>query len=470
MPDQILTAGPVLQEGAIQEFRASQRGEVLDPSHPDYEAARQLWNGMIDKRPGLIARCAGVADVMNAVNFARAQSLLVSVYCGGHHPCGYAVCDGGLVIDMRPMKGMRVDPIKQTAHAQAGLNWAQFDRETGAFGLATPGGNVSHTGIGGLTVGGGIGWLSRRYGLTCDNLLSADVVTADGKFVTASSREHEDLFWGIRGGGGNFGIVTSFEYRLHPVTEVLGGWVVYSLDQAKPYLRFLREYVTTVPGTLGLSIFFLTAQTRPYLPRHIHQNVILAASVCFSGTRDEGERVLKPLRTFGSPVVDLIGPMPYAVLQTQSDAFVQPGRPSYEKSVYLRGLSDEAIEVLVDQAAAMTSPLSHLHFVLMGGAIGRVAEHETAVSHRQAAFDCYILPIWTNREEADRHIRWARETWSALQPFSAGGGYLNRHVSEDEGELRRVYGTAKYERLVALKNKYDPTNFFRLNHNIKPTV
>ena len=212
------------------------------------------------------------------------------------------------------------------------------------------------------------------------------------------------------------------------------------------------------------------AQTRPYLPRHIHEHVILAASVCFSGPLDEGEKVLQPLRALGSPVVDLIRPMPYTALQTQSDAFVQPGRPSYEKSVYLKGLSDDAIEVLVEQAAAMTSPLSHLHFVLMGGAIGRIADHETAVSHRQAAFDCYILPIWAKGQAADRHIEWARETWSAVQPFSTGGGYLNRHQSEGEDEVRAVYGAAKYERLVALKNKYDPTNFFRLNHNIKPTV
>lgn len=468
MPEEFSKPGPVLEERAVQGFKTRQRGEVLDPSHPEYEAARRVWNGMIDKRPALIARCAGVADVMNAVDFARTHNLLVAVRCGGHHPAGYGVCDGGLVIDLRPMKGMRVDPIKRTAHAQGGLFWREFDREAAAFGLATPGGNVSDTGIGGLTVGGGIGHISRKYGLTCDNLLSADVVTADGKFLTASAHENEDLFWGIRGGGGNFGIVTSFEYRLHPVAQVLRGWVGCLVEQAKLYLKFLRDYVKTVPDELGLSIFFVTGQPGSNLPQSVLGKIIMAAVVCYTGSMEEGEKVLKPLRTFGSPAFDTVGPAPYLVLQRSVDPLVREGHLSYEKSVYLKEMSDDAIEVLVDRAAAMTSPWSHLHLVLMGGAISRVADEETAVCYRQAAYDCYILPHWTNREEADRHIEWARATWSALQPFSAGGGYLNRHQSQDKGEVRRVYGPAKYERLVALKNKYDPTNLFRVNHNIKP--
>jgi len=469
MPDQSSPTGPVIEEATVQEFKANQLGEVIHPGHTEYDAVRRVWNGMMDKRPALIARCAGVADVMNAVNFARAHNLLVAVRCGGHHPAGYGVCDGGLVIDLRPMKGMRVDPIKRTAHAQGGLFWREFDREAAAFGLATPGGNVSDTGIGGLTVGGGIGHISRKYGLTCDNLLAADVVTADGKFLTVSAHQNEDLFWGLRGGGGNFGIVTSFEYRLHPVARVLRGWVGYFLDQAKAYLKFLREYVVTVPDGLGLSIFFVTPQPGSYLPPSVHGKIIMAAVVCFTGPIDEGERALKPLRTFGSPACDTVAPAPYLVLQSSVDPLMQASF-SYEKSVYLKELSDDAIEVLVDQAAVMTSPWSHLHFVLMGGAISRVADDETAVCYRQAAYDCYILPHWKNREESSRHIEWARATWSALQPFSAGGGYLNRHVSEDEGEVRAVYGPAKYERLVALKNKFDPTNLFRVNHNIKPTV
>ena len=458
-----------LEEAQVKEFKALQRGEVLDPTHLEYETNRKIWNGMIDNRPALIARCTGVADVVNAVKFARDHNLLVSMRCGGHHPSGYAVCDGGLVMDLRPMKGVRVDPIKRTVHAQAGLNWTEFDRETEVFGLATPGGNVGDTGVAGLTIGGGIGWLSRKYGLTCDNLLSADIVTADGRCLTASASENEDLFWGIRGGGGNFGVVTSFEFRLHPVTLVIGGWVVYSLDQAKAYLRFLRGYFETVPDGLSLSIFFINAQIDASLSAIVGDQVVVAAVVCFTGALDEGERVLKPLRTFAAPIVDFIGPMPYTVQQGLGDRLVEQGLPCYEKSVYLNSLADGAIEVLVDQAKAMTSPQTHLHFVLMGGAIARVAEDETAVPHRMAAFDCYILPIWRHGDQADRHIAWARKTLSALQPFSTGGGYLNRHQTDDDGEVETIYGASKYERLVAVKNKYDPTNFFRVNHNIKPT-
>jgi FAD/FMN-containing dehydrogenase len=459
-----------LLQAQVREFKAAQRGEVLDLSHPGYEDARHVWNGVIDVRPELIARCTGVADVVNTVNFARDHNLRVAMRCGGHHPSGYGVCDEGLVLDLRPMKGMRVDPIKRTVHAQPGLNWTEFDRETAVFGLATPGGNVGDTGVSGLTVGGGIGWLSRKYGLTCDNLLSADIVTADGRCLIASSHENKELFWGIRGGGGNFGVVTSFEFQLYPVTMVVGGWVVYSLDQAKAYLKFLREYFETVPDGLSLSIFFINAHIDPSLSAIVGDQVVVAAVVCFTGAPDEGERVLKPLRTFATPIADLIGPMPYTVQQGLGDRLVEPGLPCYEKSVYLKNLCDDVIEVLVDQAAAMTSPLTHLHFVLMGGAIARIAEDETAVPHRKAAFDCYILPIWRHGDRPDRHIEWARKTFSQLQPFSTGGGYLNRHQTDSEDEVQAAYGAARYERLVAVKNKYDPTNFFRVNHNIKPTV
>lgn len=466
MPEPVWT----VDERAVQEFRRKQRGEVLDATHSEYDAARQVWNGMIDRRPALIARCAGVADVINAVNFAREQRLLAAVRCGGHHPAGYGVCDDGLVIDLRGMKGMRVDPVKRTAHAQGGLFWREFDREAGAFGLATPGGNVSDTGIGGLTVGGGIGHISRKYGLTCDNLLSADVVTASGEFLSASADQNEDLFWGIRGGGGNFGIVTSFEYRLHPVARVLRGWVGCQVEDARPFLKFLREYVEGVPDDLGLSIFFVTGQPGSDLPPSVHGKIIVAAVVCFSGSIDEGEKVLKPLRSYRPLAFDTVAPAPYVIIQTSLDPLMQQGRLSYEKSVYLKAMTDDAIEALVDRAAAMTSRWSHLHLVLMGGAIARVADDATAVCYRKAAYDCYILPHWSNPEESDRHIEWARTTWSALQPFSAGGGYLNRHQSEEEGEVRRVYGTAKYERLAALKRRYDPENLFRVNHNIVPAA
>jgi FAD binding domain/Berberine and berberine like len=460
-----------LQEAAVQELRASLRGALLRPGDEGYDASRRVFNAMIDKRPALIACCTGVADVVNAVNFARAHHLLVAVRGGGHHSAGHAVCEGGLVIDLRPMKGIRVDPIRQTVQAQGGVTWGDFDCETGAFGLATTGGMISTTGIAGLTLGGGEGWLCRKYGLSCDNLLAADVVTADGTFLTVNASEHADLFWGIRGGGGNFGIITSFEYRLHPVAQILGGWSVYPLSQAKDLLTFLRDYLPTVPENLTVLILFITAPADPLLPSDVHNTVVVVPAVCFTGPLHQGEQVLQLLRTFGSPAVDVIGPMPYTALPTMFNAWAPPGLHHYWKSVYLQDLSAGAIDMLIERAATMTSPLSHLHVMQSGGAISRVGEENSAFSHRETPYECYILSTWANPKEADRHLEWGRQTWSALQAFSAGAGYLNRNSdAEEQARLRVAYGTRKYDRLVALKNTYDPTNVFRVNHNIMPTV
>jgi len=462
----------VLEQAVVAEFKSRLRGELLGPGDDGYDGARAIWNGMIDKRPALIARCTGVADVIEAVNFARTHNLLVSVRGGGHNVAGKAVCDGGLMIDLSLMKGIHVDPKARTARAQPGVSWGDLDWETQPFGLATPGGIVSTTGIAGLTLGGGIGWLQRKYGLTCDNLLSVDIVTADGRFLTASEDENADLFWGVRGGGGNFGIVTSFEYRLHPVGPiVVAGLVLHPMEEAREFLQFYREYVATAPDELSVIPLLRLAPPAPFLPQEVHGAPVVGAAVLYAGPVDEGQRVVQPLKDFGSPLADLVGPKPFIAHQTMFDAGAPQGIQYYVKSEYLPGLSDDAIDVIADHGAGITSPVSVVAFQHVGGAISRVGEGDTAVSHRDAALAFVIQSGWVDPEEADKHIQWTREFWKAMQPFSAGGVYVN-FLSQDDGEnrVRAAYGAGTYERLVALKNKYDPTNFFHLNQNIKPTV
>jgi FAD/FMN-containing dehydrogenase len=413
---------------------------------------------MIDKRPAMIARCAGTGDVINAVNFARTHDLLVAVRGGGHSVAGKSVCDGGILIDLSTMKGMRVDPARRTVQAQPGLRLGEFDRETQAFGLATTLGIVSNTGIAGLTLGGGIGWLNGKYGLACDNLLSVDVVTADGQFLMASASANEDLFWGVRGGSGNFGIVTSFEYQLHTVGQVLGGMVLYQLSQGKEVLRFYREFAQTCPDELSTAALLVTAPdgTR-----------VVAIAVCHCGALAEGETAVKPLRSFGSPMADLIQPMKYVEMQSLIDESWPPGRLHYWKSNFVRTLSDGAIETAVEYAARMPSPFSGTLLQQMHGAASRVAPSDTAFANRYEQHDCLIVSSWTDPAESEKNIEWARQFWEAMQPFSERSVYVNNLGEEGEERVRAAYGP-NYERLVALKNKYDPTNFFRLNQNIKP--
>ena len=462
----------VLAEAKMKEFESGLRGELLRPGDDGYDGARAIWNGMIDKRPALIARATGVADVIDAVRFARTNNLLVSVRGGGHNVAGLAVCDGGLMIDLSLMKGIHVDPKARTARAQPGASLGDLDRDTQAFGLAVPAGIVSTTGIAGLTLGGGIGWLSRKYGLTVDNLLSVDMVTADGQFVTASEDENADLFWGVRGGGGNFGIVTSFEYRLHPVGPmVVAGVVFHPLEKAKEVLRFYRDYVASAPDELAALPFIRLAPPVPFLPKDVHGAPVIGIAVLYAGSIADGERVVRPLREFGSPLVDLIGPKPFTAHQAMFDSGATPGEQYYVKSEYLPGFTDDAIDTIVKYGASITSPMSLAVFFHLGGAVSRVGGHETAFSHRDAAFSLIIQSHWLDAAESDKHIGWTRDFWKAMQQFSGGGVYVN-FVSEDEGEdrVRAAYDAAKYERLVALKNKYDPTNLFRRNQNIKPTV
>lgn len=455
----------VLKESAVQDLKASLRGALLRPGEAGYDDARKIWNGMIDKRPALIACCRGVADVIDSINFARTHDLLVAVRGGGHNVAGNAVCDGGLMIDLSRMKGMRVDPVRRTARAEPGLTGGEFDHETQAFGLATTGGQISTTGIAGLTLGGGWGHLARRYGLACDNLLSVDLVTANGQSLTTSATEHEDLFWGVRGGGGNFGVVTSFEYRLHPLGPVLAGIVAYPFQKATEILKLFREFTGAAPDDLASSVVLIT------LP---DGTPVVGIVVCYNGPVAEGERVLKPLRAFGSLLMDQIGPMPYTAAQKLIDGFYPPGLQNYWKSSFLKEVSDEAIDIMVAYCAKRPSPMCHgLIEHQLGGAVSRISHEATAFNHRDVQYSFMSIGQCTAPAEAEKCVRWARDFWEAMQPYSTGGVYVNYLGQEaDEGaeRIKAAYGPEKYQRLSALKNKYDPTNLFRLNQNIKPKV
>jgi hypothetical protein len=452
--------GAQLEEGVIEELRASLRGELIRPGDNGYDQARKVWNRMIDKRPALIVRCAGAGDVVQGVQFAREHELVMAVRGGGHNVAGNCVSDGGLMMDLSPMKGMRVDPVRRRVRAQSGLTLGEFDRETQAFALATTMGIATDTGVAGLTLGGGYGWLAGKYGLACDNLLSVDVVTAEGQLVTASESENSDLFWGVRGGGGNFGVVTSFEYQLHEVGPVLGGMVLYPLSHGKEALRFFYEFSSTCPDEVSTTGLLSSA------PDGTPAVAILA---CYCGPLDEGEKVLKPLRTFRPLLADLIQPMRYVDLQSMTDDGWPPGRLYYYKASLIRNLSEGAIETLVEYAQRKPTPLSVIYLQQLHGAASRVGTADTAFPHR---FDHYNLGAMLETEDqadTDKGIQWSRECWDAMQPFVERSNYVNDLGEEGEQRVREAYGPS-FERLLALKNKYDPTNFFRLNQNIKPTV
>jgi FAD/FMN-containing dehydrogenase len=467
-----LRTGPVhtaLDEVAIADLSRHFRGALIRPGDAPYDAERRIWNGAIDRRPALIARCTGASDVRAAVGFARERELVVAVRGGGHNVAGTAVCDGGIVIDLSPMKGMWVDPRARVARAQPGLLWGEFDRETQLFGLATPGGIVSHTGIAGLTLGGGLGWLMRRHGLTADNLLSADVVTADGALVRASAEEHADLFWGLRGGGGNFGIVTSLEYRLHAVgPTVLAGVILHPAARAREVLCFYRDYIASAPDELMTIVVLRMAPPAPFLPEEVHGQPVVIIAVCCAGPVEEGERAIAPLRRFGEPLADLIRPTPYASHQALLDASVPHGLGYYWKSEYLRPLSDALIDALVAHAWRVPTPESYAALFHMGGAVGREDPDGSAFEDRRATHAMTIDGVWSEPAAARACIRWARGFWEAVRPHSTGRVYMNFLGEEGEDRVRAAYGTTKYERLRALKRKYDPTNFFRMNQNIVP--
>jgi len=453
-----------LASETIEAFKTSLRGALLCPGDNGYDDARRLWNAMIDRRPALIVRCAGVADVIQAVQFARTHDLLVAVRGGGHNVAGNAVCDDGLMIDLSPMKSVHVDPTARTARAEGGVTWGEFDHETQTFGLATTGGVIPSTGVAGLTLGGGIGWLMGSYGLSCDNLLSVDIVTADGQLLKASANENPDLFWGVRGGGGNFGVVTSFEFQLHPVSQILGGMVIHTLENAREVLQFYREFTRTAPPELVCTAGLLTS------PDGVP---VIALVVGYNGSPEAGERVLQPLRSFGTPVVDDINVRPYVVQQHMFDEGFPAGQQNYWKSNYVESLSDDAIDILIERFGAVPSPTSAMIIEHIGGAVSQVGEDDTAFSHRQSPYNLLIVGIWPDAKDNDVHRHWVRETWDAMQPFSAGRVYVNYlGQTADEGaeRIKEAYSVEKYERLLQLKKQYDPTNLFRLNQNINPLL
>jgi len=449
-----------LTDEAARELRATVRGMLLLPGNDGYDEARTVWNAMIDRRPAAIVRCAGAADVVAAVRFAREQGLLLSIKGGGHNVAGSAVADGALTLDLSLMKGIRVDPAGLTARAQAGVLWSELDRETHAFGLATPGGQISTTGVAGLTLGGGQSWLTGKHGFAVDNLLSVDIVTADGELRHASAQDEPDLFWAVRGAGHNFGVVTSFEYRLHPVSSVLGGMVIHPFERARDVLRFHQELTASAPDELGCMAAILTGPDG---------NLVAALVACYAGPPEEGERVLAPLRRFGPPLADTIAPIPYPVMQTLLDGAFPHGRHNYWKSGLTRQLPDVAIDALGEHAARVPSPFAAVGVGYFGGAGARIGKHETAYYPRDLPYDVLMLASWTDPAESERNIGWARACYRDVRPHLSNGVYVN-DMGHDEGEerVRNAYGE-NLARLVELKTRYDPANLFRLNNNIRPT-
>lgn len=450
-----------LEKEVVQQLRANLRGDLLIPGDAKYDGTRQVWNGMVDKKPALIACCSGVADVINAVKFGRDHQLLVSVRGGGHNIAGKAVCNNGLMIDLSGMNSVLVDPVTRTANVEGGATLGDLDHETQAFGLATTVGVVTHTGVAGLTLGGGIGRIGRKYGLAIDNLLSVSLVTADGQFLKASETKNVDLFWGLRGGGGNFGIVTALEFKLHPVgPEVLGGVLIYSWEQAREVLKFYAEYSLMAPDELAMDAILMTSP---------EGSPVCAISVCYIGSFDEGEHLLQPLKRLGPPIADQVGPVKYTTLQAAGDTFFPIGYRYYWKTHFVQEIRDDAIDIILDSFASVPSTHSLVLFQQYGGAVSRVGTSETAYRHREAQYDFIPVSIWTDPGESEKQRNWVRNLWEEMVPFSTGGEYVNNLGDEGEDRIRAAYGD-NYQRLVGLKNKYDPTNFFRLNANIKPKL
>jgi len=457
-----------LDRDALDELGASFRGELVRPADPTYDLHRRVWNGSIDRHPALIARCTGVADVIAAVRFASETGLVVAVRGGGHSFPGHSVCDGGILIDLGPMRGIRVDPEARTARAQAGVLWGELDRETQEFGLATTGGIVTHTGVAGLTLGGGIGWLQRKHGLTIDRLLSVDLITADGQFVKASATENPDLFWGVRGGGGNFGIVSEFEFRLDPVgPSVLAGPIIWPIEESPKVLRFYRDWIAEAPDELMTIVVQRRLLPLPFLPPELHGELVLSIGCCYAGSAEEGEEVVRPLRQFGNPVLDLCKPKPYLAHQAMFDATFPHGWWYYFRSCDVAELSDDVIDVMVEHGSRIVSPITSVALWQMGGAVRRVGESETAFNNRDAGFTFNINGNSETAEGFEAERGWARTYWSALEPHHTSV-YVNFLMDQGEEAIRHAYGSDKYERLKALKRRYDPGNFFRLNQNIPP--
>jgi FAD/FMN-containing dehydrogenase len=460
----------VLGAATLKEFDDGLHGEMVKPGDGAYDEARSIWNGAHDARPALIARCADVADVRHAVGFARSEGLDVAVRGGSHSIPGFSTCDDGIVIDLSPMKGIEIDVDAATVRAEGGVIWGELDAATQEHGLATTGGLVSTTGVAGFTLGGGIGWLMRKHGLSCDNLRSAELVTADGQVLTASATENPDLFWALRGGGGNFGVVTSFEFDLHPVgPTVTAGPVFYPGERAEEILRFYRDFTGDLPDELTTVANLLTAPPAPFLPEEWHGKKLIGLIGCYSGDPEEGAKAMQPLRDLGDPVADLVGPMPYVQMQGLIDALYPRGTKAYMKAGYMGDLDDHAIETLVRYHQDATSPASEIHVHDFGGAVARADADETAYGERQAPYVLNIIAMSHEPGGLDTHIDWAHRLYAEIEPSLTGGAYINFLSAEGEERVRAAYGAEKFDRLRALKDRYDPTNLFHLNQNIPPS-
>ena len=453
---------------ALEELGAAFRGELVRPSDPAYDEQRKVWNGSIDRHPALIARCTGAADVIAAVRFARETGLVVAVRGGGHSFPGHSVCDDGILIDMGPMRGIRVDPESRTARAQAGVLWGELDRETQEFGLATTGGIVTHTGVAGLTLGGGIGWVQRKHGLTIDRLRSVDLITAEGEFVKASETENPDLFWGVRGGGGNFGIVTEFEFGVDPLGPiVLAGPIIWPIEESAKVLPFYRDWIAEAPDELMTIVVQRRLLPLPFVPAELHGALVLSIACCYAGPVEEGEEVVRPLREFGNPVLDVCKPKPYLAHQAMFDASFKHGWWYYFRSCDVGELSDDVIDVMVEHGSRIDSPITSIALWQMGGAVRQVGEADTAFNGRDAGFTFNINGNSETAEGFEAEREWARSYWSALEPHHTSV-YVNFLMDQGEDAIRQAYGPDKYDRLKALKRRYDPGNLFRLNQNIPP--
>jgi len=452
---------------STDQLRGRIRGQLIQPSDEAYDQARRVYNAMIDKRPGLIVVCADVADVIAAIDYARENRMLVAIRGGGHNGGGLGTCDGGIVIDLSRMKGVRVDPTAHTARVGGGCTWGEVDHATHAFGMAVPTGTISTTGVGGLTLGGGIGHLSRKHGLTIDNLLSADVVLADGRLVVASSDRNEDLYWALRGGGGNFGVVTSFLFRLQPVKTVYAGPTFWPLEQADGVMKLYREFISDAPEDIGGFFAFLTVPPAPMFPEHLHGRKVCGIVWCCTGSVSEAEKTLKPVRQFGKPVFDHVGTMPHPVLQSLFDPLYPPGLQWYWKADFVKELSDKAVELHVEHASRLPTMHSTTHLYPVNGAVQRIGRSETAFSYRDVTWAEVIVGVDPDPANKDRITAWAKEYWDALHPYSAGGAYVNFMMEEGQDRVRATYRD-NYQRLAMVKKKYDPTNFFRVNQNIHP--
>ena len=458
-----------IEDTTLDAFDDQLHGDVLRRGMEGYDEARSVWNAMIDKYPAAIARCTGAADVIAAVKFARDLDLQLAVHGGGHNVAGKAVCDDGLMIDLSPMNHVRVDPDAKVARAGGGATWGDFDHETQSFGLATTGGIVSTTGVAGVTLGGGLGWLARKYGLTHDNLRSMDVVTAEGELVTASEAENSELFWGMRGGLGNFGIATSLEFDLHEVgPEVLAGRIIHPYEAAPEFLRLYRDFMRGAPDELQAYAAFVQGNPAMGMPEQLHGKTLVGVIVLYSGDIDEGREVIQPLRDFGEPIADMVGPTPYVEHQQSSDELYQEGHRNYWKSHFFDELTDEAIDTIVEHADPLPTPFTTVFFEWMGGAIARADSDATAFPHRDATVSFTVAPKWTDPSDDERMIEWAREFFEATASYTSDDVYVN-YLSEDEqNRAKAAYGD-HYERLRALKNEWDPKNLFSVNQNITPT-